>query len=214
MHCKCIVNEIQLSLGKVIIDGKNACEFKSRDLAKKTAYIPQNHYPLFPFSVLDIVLMGRTAHIGYFASPGREDKDIAMEKLKFLGIEHLSDKPYTDISGGERQLVMIASALAQEPEVLIFDEPTAHLDFGNQFKFLQLVKRLRDKKIGVIMTTHFPDHPLDLDCQTIILNNGHIEKIGMAKEIINENSLSRLYGINVKIESLDKRKICVPWGGL
>ena len=156
-------------------------------------------------------MMGRTAHIGYFASPGKEDRKIAEEKLNYLHIGHLAEKPYTALSGGERQMVMIASAMAQEPELIILDEPTSHLDFGNQFRFIQLVEKLQALGIGVLMTTHFPDHALYLGCDTVILDKGEIIASGNARDVINDENMSRIYRIDAHIVEIDGREICVPF---
>ena len=141
---KCITGE-ERAEGTVLIDGKSLSSYNSGNLAKKIAYIPQMTVPTFPFKVLDVVLMGRTVHMGYFSVPNRNDENLAVENLEFLGIAHLKGKSFTGISGGERQLVMIAAAMTQEPELMILDEPTAHLDFGNAHRFLELMFRLKDK---------------------------------------------------------------------
>ena len=168
------------------------------------------HHPSFPFQVLDVVLMGRTSHVGYFYSPGKTDEEIAFEHLRFLHIDHLWNKPYTDISGGERQLVLIAAALSQEPELLILDEPTAHLDFGNQHRFLELILALKEKGTGILMTTHSPDHALFLDGKTLILKDGSLWKSGNADSIITPETMSELYKLDVHISQYHNRKICIP----
>ncbi|MCM0757819.1 ABC transporter ATP-binding protein [Sporomusa sphaeroides DSM 2875] len=209
---RCMISELKAQSGSVFINDAQAGAYNARELARIIAYIPQNHYPAFPFPVLDIVMMGRTSRMGYLANPGEMERKIAMEKLEFLQIGHLKDKPYTDISGGERQLVMLASALAQEPDLLILDEPTAHLDFGNQYRFIQLVKRLAGNGTGVLMTTHFPDHPLELNSLTAILKDGKMIGIGNPEELLTDRNLTDLYNIRVSVESVGRKKICVPGG--
>jgi len=206
----CIIDELKVNSGNVLIDGVEVKDYNARELARKIAYIPQNHYPTFPFPVIDIVMMGLTSKMGYLSNPGKKEKKLALEKLEFLKIGHLKDKPYTDISGGERQLVMIASALVQEPELLILDEPTAHLDFGNQYRFIQLVKKFTENGMGVLMTTHFPDHALELNGITSILKDGKMNYIGKAEEIITNENLSNLYNIDVRVENFRGKKFCVP----
>ena len=156
----------------------------------------------------DVVVMGRISHMGYLANPGAEEERTAMEKLAFLNVAHLYDKPYTDISGGERQLVLLAAALVQEPEVLVLDEPTAHLDFGNQFRFLRLVRSLRDQGIGIIMTTHFPDHALDVGGTTAVLRKGRLAAWGPSDDVIDGKLLSAVYGLDVEVGRLGGRKFC------
>ena len=206
---KCITGE-ERSEGTILIDEKPLSSYNSRELAKKIAYIPQMTVPTFPFRVLDVVLMGRTAHMKYFSSPDTDDEALAMENLKFLGIDHLSEKAYTDISGGERQLVMIAAALTQQPELMILDEPTAHLDFGNAHRFLELVVRLQQRGMGVLMTTHFPDHALFLEGRTIVLRDGYVWLQGMADEVITEENMTVLYGLEVHREQIGSRTVCIP----
>lgn len=209
---QCLIGAFQPQEGSVSIDGRNVENYTSRELAAKIAYIPQTSMPTFSFPCVDVVTMGRTAHMGYLANPGVEEVERALEALDYLGITHLANQPYTDISGGERQLVMIASALCQDPELMILDEPTAHLDFGNQYKFIQLVERLRDRGMGVLMTTHFPDHALALDGTTAILSNGSIQAVGSARDIITDASMSELYDIPVAVCDVSGRRICIAGG--
>lgn len=207
---KNIIGEYKPKEGRILIDKKPLKTYSARKLAQKIAYIPQNHVPAFPFSVLEVVLMGRTSRIGYFSMPGRAEEDFAMERLEFLNIGHLRDKPYTDISGGERQLVMIAAALNQEPELLILDEPTSHLDFGNQYRFLHLVERLQKEGMGVIMTTHFPDHALALKGKTAIMKDKKIVQTGPAADVVTGENMRELYQIEVNVKAFGKRSICIP----
>ena len=207
---KCLLRQNHVQQGSILIDGKNVEKYRPRELARKVAYLPQSHVPSFAFPVIDVVMMGRTSRIGYFASPGKEDRAIAMDKLEYLHIGHLAEKPYTALSGGERQMVMIASALAQEPELIILDEPTSHLDFGNQFRFVKLVEQLHRLGIGVLMTTHFPDHALYLDCDTIILHNSGIIASGNAHDVITDANMSEIYRIDTRVVRIEGREICVP----
>ncbi|WP_225749142.1 ABC transporter ATP-binding protein [Paraeggerthella sp. Marseille-Q4926] len=207
---QCVVGALEPAGGTVRIDGRPVGSYAPRDLARRMAYIPQAHAPTFEYPVVDVVAMGRTSAIGRFSSPGAADEAAALEKLDFLGIAHLSAEPYTRISGGERQLVMIASALAQEPEALVLDEPTAHLDFGNQHRFLKLVEQLRAQGMGVIMTTHFPDHALSLGGSTAIMDGGVVSHAGPAHEVVTSASMRALYGIEASIESVGGRRVCIP----
>ncbi|QOS67447.1 ABC transporter ATP-binding protein [Eggerthella guodeyinii] len=207
---QCVIGAFKPTGGEVRIDGRPVGSYAMRDLARLVAYIPQTHVPAFEYPVIDVVTMGRTSIIGRFSTPGAADEACALEKLDFLGIAHLRDKPYTQISGGERQLVMIASALAQEPDVLVLDEPTAHLDFGNQYRFVKLVEQLCAQGMGVIMTTHFPDHALELGGTTAVMGEGRITCAGPAREVITPDSMGALYGIEVNVERIGGRSICIP----
>lgn len=207
---QCLIGAFPVSQGSILVDGKLASSYSARAFARKVAYIPQSQTPTFAFPCIDIVTMGRTARMGYLANPGKDDVAYAEEQMEYLGIAHLRDKPYTDVSGGERQLVMIASALAQDPELMILDEPTAHLDFGNAYKFLMLVEKLRGRGMGVLMTTHFPDHALLLYGKTALLDKGKIQQIGSAHDVVNDMSMSALYGIEASVHTIGNRSVCIP----
>jgi iron complex transport system ATP-binding protein len=139
--------------------------------ARLIGYVPQSHAPPFPFKALDVVTMGRTAHISLFSAPSKNDVEIAEASLESVGAAHLADRVYTEISGGERQLVLIARALAQQPQTLIMDEPTANLDFGNQVKTLALIGRLAEMGLAIILTTHFPEHAFMCSSKVAMIKN-------------------------------------------
>lgn len=206
---KCLCGLHPVTQGRVLCGNTDIRRLGRRDLAQRIAYIPQSHNPTFPFSVLDVVSMGRTAHIGYLASPGKSDAEKAMENMAFLGIGHLAEKPYTNLSGGERQLVMLAAALTQEPQFMLLDEPTSHLDFGNQHRFLQVVKTLRDRGIGVLMTSHLPDHAFAVADQVAVMQNGGIDSQGVPDDVITPERMKSLYGIPVEILQTAFGKNCV-----
>ena len=188
--------------GVVYIDGRNIAGWPHRRLARAMGYVPQAHNAYFPFSVLETVLMGRTAHIGLFASPSRQDIAVARRVLETLNIGHLEAAIYTRISGGERQLTLIARALAQEPEILVMDEPTASLDFGNQMLILDEIRRLAENGFGIILSTHDPDHAYLCAHRVAMLHNGELAYVGSPDEVITPDSLKRLYGIDVKVGEL------------
>lgn len=198
--------------GKVLLNGKDIRHWNSRDFAREIAYVPQSHTTPFPFKVMDVVLMGRTAHISMFGTPGKKDRFIAEECLETLKITHLKDKFFTQLSGGERQLVIIARALAQQPSFLIMDEPTSNLDFGNQIKVIKQVTELKKDNLGILMATHSPDHAFMCNGKAIILHNGGIYRSGKATDIITEECLCNIYDTDISImeEGCKCRKVCVP----
>ncbi|WP_286723693.1 ABC transporter ATP-binding protein, partial [Pelotomaculum sp. PtaB.Bin117] len=151
---KSILGFIAIKGGEIILDGQNIKKWSKSRLAKAVGYVPQAHTTPFPYTVLDVVLMGRIAHLGPFSSPSRDDVKIAEESLERLGVSFLKDMTYTEISGGERQMALIARALTQKPQILILDEPTSNLDYGNQVRVLLQIKKLSEEGIGVIMTSH------------------------------------------------------------
>ncbi|AKX94206.1 iron ABC transporter ATP-binding protein [Moorella thermoacetica] len=212
---KTILGLIKPQAGDILLGGKNICGWPQARIARVMGYIPQAHNPPFPFKVLDVVLMGRTAHLGTMAAPGREDVAIARRAIATLNISHLEDRIYTEISGGERQLVLIARALAQEPRLLIMDEPTSALDFGNQLLVLSHIKRLAQMGLAIIMASHFPDHALLYASKVMLLKKGQVYSLGRPEETVTEESLKNLYGVDVKIISTSlpgeqKAQVCIP----
>lgn len=167
--------------------------------AKRIAYVPQAHVPAFPFTVEEIVLMGRTPRISAFSTPSDADRELIKKTLDELGLLHLAKRPYTEVSGGERQLILVARALAQEPDVLVMDEPASSLDFGNQAKLLRLLTALKhERSLGVLMTTHNPDHALLVADSALLFTEGGCLH-GPTSEILTESNLSRAYGTSVAI---------------
>ncbi|MGI6434712.1 MAG: ABC transporter ATP-binding protein [Syntrophomonadaceae bacterium] len=212
---KTILGLLPVHGGEVLLEGSNIKNWTSAQIARVIGYIPQMHTPPFPFEVLDVVLMGRTAHIKPFASPTRKDVKIAERALEMLSISCLKDRIYTEISGGERQLVLIARALAQEPRILIMDEPTASLDFGNQIKVLSHVRQLARMNIAVLMSCHFPEHAFLYSNRAVLLHGGRILHSGAPGESITAERLKTLYGVEVDIVTVNNRanqelRVCIP----
>lgn len=182
-----------------------------REIARRIAYIPQAHTPPFPFAVRDVVLMGRTAHLGPFESPGRTDRNAADRALDLLGIAALADEDYARISGGQRQLALIARALAQETPLLVMDEPTASLDFGNQALVLRQVRRLSAQDFGLVLSTHNPDHAFACATRVALLYGGTVIAQGTPADALTPDRLRQVYGIAVTVERLgDGRTVCAP----
>jgi iron complex transport system ATP-binding protein len=209
---KTLLGLIPAGSGRVVLDGEDIAAWPRWRLARQVAYVPQAHNALFPFSVLDIVIMGRTAHIGAFAAPSAADRAIAERSLEALGVAALANRIYTEISGGERQLVLIARALAQEPRALIMDEPTASLDFGNQIRVLQQVRALAAAGIAIVLSTHDPDHAFFCADRVALLHGGRLAAIGTPDEQITPQRLRQLYGVDVTIVRIADadRRVCVP----
>ena len=191
--------------GKIFIDGEELHAYGAPVLAKKIAYVPQYHNPPFPYRVFDVVLMGRGAHISGIGTPSEEDCRIADQMLERMGISYLRDEIYTQISGGERQLVLIARALTQQTDYLLMDEPTSNLDFGNQIRVLKEIRRLADEGMGICLTSHYPEHVLMLDREVLaIAGDGSYQK-GPASEIITESLLRKMYGVSASIHTIRSR---------
>jgi len=212
---KSILGFLKLLGGEILLDSENIHNLPERKLAKIIGYVPQAHTPPFPFTVMDVVIMGRTAHMGIFASPSKKDVEIAEHALDTLGINYLKDQVYTEISGGERQMVLIARALTQEPKILIMDEPTSNLDFGNQIRVLEQINKLSKKGIGVIMTSHFPNHVFLCSTKVALMQRNNVFTVGSVDEVVTEQNLKLAYGIDVRLTStVDNKgntiKACIP----
>lgn len=172
------------------------------------AFVPQLFTPPFPYTVLDAVLMGRARHIGLLNTPRRHDIDIAYNALQQLELVQLSRRPITELSGGQRQMVMLARALASEAEILILDEPASALDLRNQRVILELIGRLADERqLTIIFTTHQPQHALAVADRAMLLMEEQAPLIGTVEQVLDENTLAALYGIplrRVKVEHQGK----------
>lgn len=207
---KCLNGLLKLSSGKVLLNNKDIYSLNHAAIAKNIGYIPQIHNSTFSFTVLDVVLMGRAPHLDIFSSPSKKDIKIAENSLKSLNIYHMRDKVYTEISGGEQQLVFIARVLTQEPQILILDEPTSHLDFGNQIRTLNIIEKLAKNGLSVIMSSHFPDHAFLSANKVAIMKGKDFIDVGTPEEVVTEENMQKAYGIKVKIADMDKRKACIP----
>ena len=208
---KCLNGLHDIDSGDILINGKNIKKLSFREISKHVGYIPQSHIPSFPFKVFDVVLMGRAPYLNLTDSPKDEDKKIALDALKTLGIEDLKDKEYTNLSGGERQLVFLARVLCQKPDILILDEPTSHLDFGNQIRLLEIIDNLAKSGLSIIMSSHFPDHAFLSSTKVAIMKDRKFIDFGTPDSVVTEENLRKAYSIDVKLIELDnKRKVCVP----
>lgn len=208
---KCINGLLNLDSGDIFLNSTNISEMARTDLAKMVGYIPQSHSSTFAFSVFDVILMGRAPHLNVTSVPGKKDFKIADKAMKSLGISHLKDKSYTEISGGEKQMVLLARVLTQEPELLLLDEPTSHLDFGNQIRTLDVINRLSENGLSVVMTSHYPDHAFLSSNKVAIMKDMGIMDIGEPESVVTEENMKKAYGIDVKVIDVDEsRKACIP----
>jgi iron complex transport system ATP-binding protein len=197
--------------GAVVLGSDLLATLRPAEIAQRMAYVPQAHVTEFSFSVLDVVLMGRTARLKVFASPGAADERIAREKLAGLGIADLAEHDYTRISGGQRQLTLIARALAQETPILVLDEPTASLDFGNQAMVLGRIRDLAAQGYGIVLSTHDPDHALLVASRVAIIADGGLRALGTPEQVVTAEMLSSIYRTGVRVEETSSgSRVCVP----
>ena len=210
---KCLNGINKPDKGEILIKGKNIQNMDFKEISRNIGYIPQGHIPTFPFTVEEVVIMGRAPYVNLREYPKKEDIEIADTALKTLNIEYLKDKNYTNISGGERQLVFLARVLAQEPDILILDEPTSHLDFGNQFRLLNIIKELAASGLSVIMSIHNPNHAFIASNKVAVMKDKHFIAFGNPNEVVTEENIKKAYDVNnVRlIELEDNRKLCVPY---
>ena len=197
--------------GTVQIAGDSLGSLSRSQIARRLAYVPQASAAPFPYTVLDLVLMGRVAHRGLFSAPRREDREAAMSALDDLRITGLAHRDVTRLSGGQRQLVMIARAIAQKAPLIVMDEPTASLDFGNQAKVLTEVRKLAERGAGIILSTHDPAHAFAIASRVILLQDGRLVAVGSPVDVLTPDRLLEVYGVAVTIETLQTgQRVCAP----
>jgi iron complex transport system ATP-binding protein len=208
---KCINALLKPQSGEVLLNGRNAYELGRSELACMVGFVPQAHNPPFPFTVEEAVLMGRASHLSIFQQPSETDYLRTEEALNLLGLTSMRDRPYTEISGGERQLVLIARAIAQEPKALLLDEPTAHLDFKNQVVVLKTVNRIaKGRGLGVVMSLHDPNQASLFSDKVALMLEGRVVTIGKPSEVVTAENINRLYGMNSKVLDYDGRRLVLP----
>ncbi|MDD3363372.1 MAG: ABC transporter ATP-binding protein [Syntrophomonas sp.] len=197
---KSVLGFLKLQGGAVLVDGLDVRNLSKKAFAQVLGYVPQAHVPPFPFTVRDVVVMGRSSYLGAFGTPGKHDIEVAESCLESLGVSFLANRVYTELSGGERQMVLIARALTQEPAFIMMDEPTSNLDFGNQVRVLRHISKLAQDGLGIIMTTHFPDHAFQCHCKVALMQRNDVFIFGSAEEVVTEKNLYDAYGIEVKVK--------------
>ncbi len=198
--------------GRLELEGRAVAGFSRAEFARRVGYVPQAHASTFPFRVIEMVLMGRASRIGAFATPSARDREAADGALATLGIAHLRDRVFTEISGGERQMALIARALAQEPDMLVMDEPTASLDFGNQALVLERIAALRATGLAIVLSTHDPGHAFACADRVALMKSGRIVAQGAVSDVVTADSLRDLYGVGVAVAYMDQagRSVCAP----
>ncbi|MGI5901463.1 MAG: ABC transporter ATP-binding protein [Desulfitobacteriia bacterium] len=211
---RCILGLLQGYKGRITLNNKDLKLMGIKEMARYVAYIPQSHYPSFNYSVFEMVLMGTTVQVSSLSKPGKRQVELVEAALEKMGIAHLKYRFYTQISGGERQLALIARALVQEAKILILDEPTASLDFGNQIRVQSQIKALAREGYTVIQSTHNPEQTFLFSDKVLALKDGKVLAHGAPNKIYSENLIKALYGVDVEVQSLygDQVRVCIPKG--
>ncbi len=193
--------------GNVSIEGMNISQSGQKEIAKHMSFVPQAQEGVFSYKVLELVVMGRNPHISFFSRPQKKDYEIAEKALKTVEILHLKERNYTQLSGGEKQLVFLARAIAQEANYFILDEPTSHLDFSNQYIIMNTLNKLvKEKKCGAVVAMHDPNLTLAYADEVIMIKNGKLFKKGITNLIMTSENLSYLYEMNIKLHIIKKDK--------
>lgn len=208
---RCILGFLRHYEGSVLIDGRDAHTLTRKQLARRVAYIPQASDQVFDYTVLELVLMGMATQMHAFATPGAEEEERALGVLRELGIEHLAYRGCGQISGGEYQLVLLARTLVQQARILIMDEPTANLDYGNQYRVMERIAGLSRRDFIVLTSTHDPNQVLQHATRALVLDEGTVLADGRPQDVMTEQTLSRIYGIEVHRRTVrdDGRDVCV-----
>ena len=201
--------------GTVFLNKKPLSHYTQKELARFFSYVPQAHNTPFPFTVSEVVLMGQYACSGgLLRLPRKENRKIATDCIHMLGIEKLKDNYFSTLSGGEKQLVLIARAMAQQPVFIAMDEPTSNLDMGNQVRVIKIAGMLKKQGYGIIMNTHAPEQALNFADHVILLKDGKVRKAGNPSQVLDSNMISEIYNTCIELVAAqtrngDIRQVCI-----
>ena len=214
---KCILGFLHGFTGGIYVNNQNIQKLSRAQIARAIAYIPQSTAQIFDYTALELTLMGLASRLGSFHNPSKRDEEECLSVLADLGISHLANRGCGEISGGEYQLVMLARALVQKANVLIMDEPTANLDYGNQFKVMQRVETLAKNDLTILTSTHDPNQVFLHANRAIVINDGVVLTDGAPSCVLTEDVLSKIYSVGVKrakVSVNNKEEIvCIPQAG-
>lgn len=210
---RCILGALNDYSGTICMDGADLRILSAREKAARIAYIPQTHRPTAGYTVLDTALMGLTRQLGTFSQPKREHVELAMAALERLNIAALAGREFSRLSGGEQQLVLIARAMTQQAEVMVMDEPTSSLDYGNQLCVLQQVKELAQQGYTVLLSTHNPQHALSFANGVLALDHGSVAAFGNTGEVLTPDLLEKLYCVKTAFAETENGTVIMPKTG-
>lgn len=208
---KCIAGHWTPESGSIRLAGDDVALLSHRERARRLAVVPQDHGSPFSYSVRELVLMGRAPHVGSFGVPSRTDHTAAEEAMAAVGISALAERDITRISGGERQMALVARALAQGSRTLLLDEPTSHLDLKNQLSVLVRVREAaRERGLTVLMTLHDPNLALMFADRVVLLKNGRVVGDGSPEAVVDEAAIATVYGVAADVVAVAGRRVVVP----
>ena len=210
-----LLGVLPITGGAARIDGRDIRTLSPRELANLIAYIPQYHTPIYAHTVLDMVVMGRAAHFSAFDTPRPVDREAAFAALERMNAAHLANEKYTALSGGQRQLVLLARAICQSAKVFVLDEPAANLDYANQQLLMEVVADLARQGYCVVMSTHSPEHPASIGHKALLMRQGRVAAFGPPEAVITPENLEAVYGIEIDVITVldrygTRRTICLP----
>lgn len=196
--------------GRVLLDGQSLDGYTRRELGRWMSLVPQSEHIPYEYSALEYVLFGRTPYLKPLQMPSEADLEAASSALREVGLQDLSERPVNRLSGGERQLVLAARALAQQPQILLLDEPTAHLDLANKNRLLNLLRKLNAQGVTIMLTTHEPEVAAAIATHVVLMDRGRVLRAGDVDQVFTSESLSAAYGVQVQVHHLLGRKV-VLW---
>ncbi len=215
---KCILGFLTKYNGEILLDDKEVRTLNRKQIASIAAYIPQSEMPVYNYTVFDTVLMGTTGTLSPLQSPGEEQISTAEDAIRSMGIENLAQRGINDLSGGERQLALLARAIAQKAKLLIMDEPTANLDYGNQHLVMNSIAQMVSAGYTVLLSTHNPEHALQYATHVLAIKDHKVMAFGKATDVLTEEIIDEIYGMKVKIAEFNVNgtvmKSCIPVSAL
>ncbi len=210
-----IMGTLKPSQGRILIDGKDTAGLSPKEMASLIAYIPQYHTPIFSYTVLDVVIMGRAAHFSAFDTPKAADREAAFAALEKVHALHLANEKYTTLSGGQRQLILIARAICQSAKIFVMDEPAANLDYANHQLLMDVIQELAQKGYCILLSTHGPEDPASIGTRALLMKQGRAEGFGTPGDVITPENMEAVYGIPMDVVTIydrngTRRTICLP----
>ena len=200
--------------GTIVLDETDLSQLRIKERSKLMAYVPQSTGLAFSYEVQEVVMMGRVAHLAPGAAHTAKDREIVMQALELLHVDHLASRRFPELSGGERQMVLVARAIVQQAKYLILDEPTANLDYSNQIRILRAIRTLAREGYGVLMTSHYPDHAFLACSRALLMRDGYVMCSGTPEETVTGESLTRLYNTPVAVSQAQafgkEFQVCIP----